>query len=260
MSTEQKPATPATETKHEPNALATGLTSGWERFKQGKLISYPLMALILFLVAGVGVGIWVWRERARAESARWTDWDKRSSVASLEEFAKANPGTIQAKLANLDVARRHLGPEGIDRMHVEAQIPGDPESERRAKETRDAALRNIELSREEFEKALGDFAHDPVISVECMWSRAKAEAVLVGIPREGQVEQRRGDPAKAVEWLKKTAEAAPDTPVGKDAKKLADALSNQNTAQQVATLQASVLRASPTLPGFEPKAPGAPPK
>jgi hypothetical protein len=272
MSTEQKPATTptppathaahATEAKHEPNALAQGLTNFWDNFKQGKLLSYPMMALILFVVAGVGVTWWIIRERRIAESARWADLDKRSTPSSLEEFAKANPNTIQAKLANLEIARLHLGQEGIDRMHAEPQIPGDPDSEKRAREIREAAVLNVEKARAEFQQCLSDFNHDPTIKVECLWSLAQAEAALVGIPKPGQLDQRRGDPAKAVEWYDKVAEAASDTPLGKQAKKMADTLRNQNTAQQVATLQASVFSLSPGLPDFTPKSPSpfAPPK
>lgn len=259
MSTEQKPATPANEPKPEPNALASGITTGWEKFKQGKLISYPMMALILFLIVGIGVTWWLLYERSKTQSARWVELDSRASEASLKEFIDANPGTIQAKIAKLEIARLHLGQEGVDRMYVEAQIPGDPESERRARETRDSGVRNVEKSREEFEELVNEFNHDLPIKVECMWARAKAEAALVGIPKEGQLDQRRGDPAKAIEWLDKVAEAAPETPIGKDAKKLADTLRNQNTQQQVVTLHASVFSVSPSLPGAGPKAPIFPP-
>jgi hypothetical protein len=227
------------------------------------------MALILFLVAAVGVTWWIIREKRIAESARWVAWDRSVTAAQLEEFEKANPNTIQAKLAKLEIARLHLGQEGIERMSAEAQIPGDPESERRAREAREAGVLSVEKARQEFEQLADEFKDDPVIRVECLWSRAKAEAVLVGIPKAGQAErpsvapvgpalERRGDPAKAVEWLDKVSEAAPDTPIGKDAKKLADTLRNQNTAQQVATLQASVFRLSPALPEFEPKSPPPP--
>jgi len=79
------------------------------------------------------------------------------------------------------------------------------------------------------------------------------------MPKEGQLEQRRGDPKKAVEWLGKGAQAAPDTDWGKDAKKLADTLRNQNTEQQVVTLQAMVYDLTPSLPGFGgPLPPGFP--
>lgn len=262
MSTEQKPANPphpVSQPKQEPNALASGLSDAWAKFKGGQLLSYPLMALILLVVAGVVGGWWFLHERSKAASARWVGFDTRNSVSDLEQYAADNPNTIQARLANLEVARIHLGPDGIERMFVKStdfqQI--DPlEAEKKAREMREAAVANVEKAREEFTKLADDFKDDPVIRVECMYARAKAEAVLVGIPKAGQVTERRGDPKKAVEWLDKVAEAAPDTEWGKSAKKLADALRNQNTEQQVATLQTSLFDISPDLP--RPKLPGLP--
>ena len=91
---------------------------------------------------------------------------------------------------------------------------------------------------------------------------AKAEArVHVGIPKEGQLEQAAAaNLAKAIEWLDKVTEAAPETDWGKSAKKLADVLRNQNTAEQVATLQAELFDLSSTLPKFpyDPKMPKDP--
>jgi hypothetical protein len=263
MSTEQKPATPtppAPQPKPEPNALAGGLSDAWDKFRSGQLLSYPMMAVLLLVVAGVGGGWWFLHERGKATSARWTGLETKSSVADLEEYAKANPNTIQARLANLEIARIHLGPEGIDRMFVRATDfqQADPlEAEKKSREMRDAAVANVEKAREEFAKLADDFKDDPVIKVECLYACAKAEAVLVGIPKAGQVTERRGDPKKAVEWLDKVADAAPDTEWGKSSKKLADVLRNQNTEQQVATLQASLFDVSPSLPSF-PKTPGLP--
>lgn len=247
MSTEQKPAPtePKHEPKVEPNALTTGLATGWERFTQGKLISYPMMALLLVLVAGIGVTIWIVRERRSAESAKWVELDGLTTTAALDEFIKKYPNTKQAKLAELEVARTQLGNEGIDRLTV-------PDAT-----VRKAATESVEKARDAFAKLVDDFKDDPVLKVECMLACAKAEAVLVGMPKEGQLVEFRGNPAKAIEWLDKVAEAAPDTDWGKDAKKFADTLRNLNTQQQVVALHASVYDLTPTLPKFpfDPKAP-----
>lgn len=251
MSTEQKPA--PTEPKAEPNTLATGLSTGWERFTQGKLISYPMMAVVLVVVAGVGVTWWIVHERRKAESAKWVELDGLSSTSALDEFAKKYPNTPQAKLAELEIARTQLGTEGIDRLTV-------PDAT-----VRKAATESVEKARDAFAKLVDDFKDDPVLKVECMWACAKAEAVLVGMPKEGQVVdplnpkaiESRGNPAKAIEWLDKVYEAAPETDWGKDAKKFADTLRNLNTQQQVVQLQSSVYDLTPTLPKFpfDPKAP-----
>lgn len=255
MSTEQQqpPATNVphpthapTEAKAEPNALARALTGGWEKFKQGKLLSYPMMALILLIVTGIGLTWWLVAARRAEQSARWTELDAISSSAELQKFAEKHANTTQAKLANLEIARLQLGPDGIEKLTA-----NDPAA-------RKAAVANVEKAREAFTKLVDEFKEDPVLKVECMLACAKAEAVLVGYPKEGQLEQFRGDPKKAVEWLDKVAEAAPDTDWGKDAKKLADTLRNQNTEQQVRTLQTSVYDISPALPKFDPKSPFPP--
>lgn len=262
MSTEQKPApaptpaTDATQPKAEPNALATWLSNAWTKFKQGKLIGYPLMALLLVLIAGVGVGWWILHERRKTEAAKWIELDGIASVSELEKYAEKNPNSLQGRLAKLEVARMHIGPQGMDQMFIKGSdlsaSPFDPEADRKARELRATAIANVEKAREEFATLADDFKKDPVIRVECMLACAKAEAILVGIPKEGQLTERRGSPAKAIEWLDKVAAEAPDTAWGKDAKKLADALRNQNTQEQVATLQASLFDLSPSLPPFDP--------
>ena len=240
MSTEQKPA--PTEPKAEPNALAAGLSTGWERFTQGQLISYPMMAVILVVVAGIGVTWWIVGERRKAESAKWVELDGLSNNPALKEYADKFPGSKQAKLAELEIARTQLGPDGIDRLTATDTT------------ARKLAVENIEKARESFTKFADDYKDDPVIHVLCLLACAKAEAVLVGMSKEGQVEQFRGDPKKAIEWLDKVTAAAPETDWGKDAKKLADSLRNQNTQQQVVNLQSSVY-VIPTLPKFDPKMP-----
>jgi hypothetical protein len=263
MSTEQKPppaptpapAKDATQPKAEPNALAAWLSNAWTRFKQGKLIGYPMMALVLVLVAAIGVGWWILRERGKAEAGRWIERDGIVSVADLDKFAEKHPNSIHAKLAKLEIARIHIGPEGMDQLFVTGD-PFNPEVARRAREMRTTAVANVEKAREEFAKLADEFKNDPVIRVECMLACAKAEAILVGIPKEGKAPNpldpkpltpgdSRGDPLKAVEWLDKVAKEAPDTDWGKDAQKLADTLRNQNTQQQVATLQASLFELAP---------------
>ncbi len=264
MSTEQKPAPqpptpPAPAAKHEPkaepNALATTLTGGWDKFKQGKLISYPMMALILVIVAAIGVTVYITRSNKKAESAKWVELDSLGTIESLEEFAQKNPGTAQGRLASLRAAGGRLGPEGLDLFAA-------PNPDVRKK-----AVENVEKARDTFAKLVDEFKDDPTSKAVCLLGCAKAEASLVGMPKEGQVIdplnpkaiESRGDPAKAVEWLDRVAEAAPETDWGKDSKKLADTLRNQNTKEQVITLQASAYSIpAPSLPGMDPKMPRDP--
>ena len=250
MSTDPNP--PATTTppvappapKAEPNALATALYSGWEQFKRGQLVSYPAMAIILLVVAGVGATVYITRSNRKVESAKWAELDALASVSSLKEFAEKNPNTVQGRVATLEVARTQLGPEGVDRFVVQ-----DPQ-------VRKTAADNVEQARDAFARLADEFKDDPLLRAECLFGAAKAEAALVGMSKDGSADQFRGDPKRAVELLDKAADAAPDTDWGKGAKKLADTLRNQNTQQQVVTLQASVYTMSaPTAPSFDPKAP-----
>jgi hypothetical protein len=246
------PAAPhATEPAAEPTALAQALTGGWEKFKQGQLISYPLMALVLLLVTGVGVTWWVVGERRKADAAKWVELDAAwGNPVALQEFVDKYADTPQAKVARLGIARARLGPEGIDRMTV------TDAGERRK------AVESVEKAREAFAQLADEYKNDPVIWPECLMSAAVAEAVLIGYPKEGPALnpldpkpiEFRGDAKKVVEWLDKVIAAAPGTEWEKRAKKYADTLRNPKDEQDVRKVQAMVYDITPTLPGV-----GAPP-
>lgn len=247
------------EAKTEPNALAAAIGGAWDRFKQGKLLSYSTMALLLVFTAAIGVTVWVVGERRKGDSGKWVALDGTSGVKGLEEFASANPNTKQARLAALEVARSQLGPEGIDRLFVQASdFRGALDADAKARETRTTAIKNVEAAREAFGKLVDDFKSDPVLKVQCLMALAKAEAALVGVPKEGKLDEFRGDPKKAVELLDRLAAEAGETPWSKDAKKLADALRNANTADQVRTLQAGLYEVKPSLPDLGPLPPTFP--
>ena len=268
MSTEQKPAptppappapAPAApvakhEPKAEPNALAQSLAGRWEKFKQGKLLSYPMMALILVVVAGVGVAIYISRSNSKTESALWVEWDAamQGPVSGMDEFAEKHPNTPQGRTMAFQSAVIRLSLEGMDLFAA-------PNADVRKK-----AVESVEKARTAFIKLADDFKDDPTARVQCLHGAAKAEAALVGMPKDGQTLdplnpkpiENRGDPKKAIELLDKVAEAAPDTDLGKEDKKLADALRNLNTQDQVIKIQAAAYTIeAPLLPGFNPKMP-----
>ncbi|AMV27152.1 hypothetical protein VT84_22310 [Gemmata sp. SH-PL17] len=251
MSTEQQP--PATQplvktepkSETEPNVLAASLANGWEKFKQGQLVSYRVMALTLVIVAAVGVTYYILVSNKKVESSKWVEWDSLGSVASMEEYAKKNPNTPQARLAALEVARIQLGADGIERLPAQD------------KDVRKKAVESIEKARETFSKLVDEFKDDPLLKTQCLLGAAKAEAVLVGMLKDDSLDQFRGDPKKAIDWLDKVAEAAPDTNWGKDSKKLADELRNLNTKDQIVKLQTTVYSIqAPSLPTLDPKMPG----
>lgn len=276
MSTEPKPATgsappaaPASpvapsapaapshnQAKPEPTALAVGLQTGWAKFKRGELLSYKWMAIILLLVAGTGTTWWILSQRSKDRSAKWTEWDGLASPTALKKFADENPNTYQARLARLEIARMNLGQLGIRQMYSPTLSAASSDAEiKQFRDARAEAVENVEKAREEFTKLVDEFKSDPVIRVQCLMGVAQAETALVGIPKAGQLLERRGNPAKAIEWLDKVTEAAPETHWGKDAKKLADALRNQNTQEQIATLQTTLYDLSPDLKKWDPRVP-----
>ncbi len=217
MSTEQKDL--------EQNVLASRLSRGWSNFKQGKLISYKMMALILVVAAGLGLWWYIASERKKDSSRRWVEFDEATSAEKLEELAKRYPNTPLASYSLLNVARGQLGPDGIDILNSTRT------------EQRPVAVENIEKARKGFGELVGQFGDDLVGRAECYLGLAKAEMALVAVPVKTDqpagpdpqaVGEFRGQVPKVVEYLDELAKlAAPDTPMAKDSKKLADALRNE---------------------------------
>ena len=83
----------STEQKHEhkerleTNALGERLVRGWDQFKQGKLISYRMMAVILLVATAIGLTIYIWIGKISERSRLWMELDNANSLTSLEEFA-----------------------------------------------------------------------------------------------------------------------------------------------------------------------------
>jgi hypothetical protein len=248
MNTEQK--------NQDQNALSIRVNQYWGNFKQGKIISYKLMAALLLLVATAGTLIYIFYERGKADSKLWVELEEANTLTSLEDISKNNPNTIQDRLARLQIARNQLGVAGIDRLGVI-----NPE-------LRKKAVENIETARESLKKLLDEFKDDPVFKVECLYGLAMSEAALVAVPtKEGQLTEFKGSVPKVVEWLDKLAEAAaPGTPWANDSKTLADSLRDPNsaTAHEFVHVQQALFRPAipdpgagtePFLPGFTPPGP-----
>ncbi|MBA4189301.1 MAG: hypothetical protein C0467_14995 [Planctomycetaceae bacterium] len=242
MSAEQK--------ETEPNALATSLTSGWTNFKQGKLVSYKLMALVLILVVGLGLWWYIAAERRKTTSKQWLEFDEASSIAKLEELEKRYPKAPVGRVTDLVVARSLLGPEGIDQINAKT-------AEQRAK-----AVESVEKARDLLAKLLPQFEKDPIFKAECLLGLAKAEATLVGVPvKPNELTEFRGKVSKVVEYLDQLAvAAAPDTPWATDSKKLADALRNEQaqTSADFVRIQRALTIQAPLPPELDPHGPGGP--
>jgi len=210
MSTEQ----------HEPNALAARLSGFWNNFRQGKVISYRWMAITLILVSVIGVTWYIFSERRAAASLRWMEEDEANSQEKLEKLSEKYPGTIQDKLARLQIARQLLSESG---MQILSASPSSEQGK---------SISNIETAREMFRKLLDDFKNDPIIKAECLLGLAKSEAALVAVPSTpGQLIEFKGKIPTVVEYLDRLSEAAaPGTPWATDSKKLADSIRNEQSA------------------------------
>ncbi len=244
MSTEQKDL--------EQNALASWLSRTWLNFKQGKLISYKLMALILIVTAAVGVWAYISYERKKANSRRWIEFEEATTAEKLEDLAKRHPETPLAAYSLLGVARARLGLEGID-------VVNSPRIEKRA-----AAVENIEKARKAFGELLKFFADDVVGRAECYLGLAKAEMALVAVPEKpDDLTKFKGDVSKVVEYLDEFLKIVPnEIPLAKDTKRLADALRNEQSADPKERLPAEefkrVQRSLYELRGPLPGLPGGP--
>jgi hypothetical protein len=207
----------ATESKDQ-NALAEKLSGFWTNFKQGKVISYRWMAILLVAVAAIGLTWYILSERKAAASQRWMDEGEANTKEAQEKISEKYPGTIQDRLARLQIARNLLGESGIELMSA------------RSSEQRKTGVANIETAREMFQRLVDDFKDDPSFRPQCYLGLAKAEAALVAVPATpGQLIEFKGKIPAVVEHLDRLAESAADTPWAADAKKLADALRNEQS-------------------------------
>jgi hypothetical protein len=229
----------------------------WTNLRQGKLIGYKWMAVILLLVTALGLWWYISHERKKSNSSRWVALDEASTPAALEEVASADPTAIQGKIARLQLARNQLGEAGIDQL-----MSIQPEQQKKA-------VDNIEKARTAFGELLGEFKDDPVFKAECLLGLAKAEAALVAVPtKPDQLTEFKGSVEKVIEYLDQlSAAAAPDTPWATDSKKMADRLRGKDRDEfvrlmrDVFELPGATLPKGPTNPlgPITPIAPGGTP-
>ena len=224
MSTDQK----------DQNALAARLSTFWGDLKQGKIVSYKWMALLLIAVSAIGVTWYILSERSTAASQRWVEEAEANSRDLQEEISQKYPGTIQDRLARLQIARNllHEGTLSIVAPDAFSSPEATPlERDTRTAKARETSVANIEEAREMFRRLLDEFKDDPVIKAECLLALAKAEAALVAVPTSpGQLIDFKGKISTVVEYLDQLSEAAaPDTPWATDSKKLADQLRNEQS-------------------------------
>ena len=250
MSTEQKPETQIAHHKEpiETTALGETLVTGWQKFKQGQLISYKWMGIILIAVAAIGLTWYILAQQAGDRSKLWVELDGANSLTALEKFAEANPNSMPGNVAEMDRARFLIGPDGIEKLPT-----AKDETERKR------AIENIDTARDLMTKLIDKFKDQPILKLECFVGMAKSEAALIGINKDGSPTEFRGSVEKLIEWLDKIGEAADGTPWGDDAKKLSSSLkSGSKGKDELVNVQRSLYTLAPTFPGGGPIAPGGP--
>jgi hypothetical protein len=229
----------ADQKKPETSAAGEKLSRYWAQFKQGQLISYRAMAVILLVVAGVGLWLYIRSEKVVGASKTWLELDGASTEESLKKFAEDHPDTPAAKVARLHLARHLLGPEGIEQLSSSR----DPASHKQA-------VDSIQKAKEIFQQLAEQSADDPVIQAESYLGLAKAEVALIGVIKEDTTDDFVGSAEKATEWLDKLAEVAEGTPWGEDAKKASATLKDLSKRGELTSVQQMVykLGTQPSLP------------
>jgi hypothetical protein len=255
MSTEQKPQPPAPSAHHRehPQTTALGVTliSGWDKFKQGKLIGYKWMALILIVGAIVGVSWYIFSERSHLQSQLWAELETANTLNSLEKFSEAHANTKVGLAADMDRARVLMGPEGLEKIPA-ARDEG----------VRKQAIANVEAARALMTKLADQFNDDPIAKLECLKAMAESEKAFMGIQKPDAPSESLGSSEKLLEWLDKVSAAGEGTPWGDDAKKFAAELrSDPKVKEQLISVQRGVYGMTRPLDpgaGLGPLAPGGP--
>lgn len=229
MSTES-PTTPPTPAPADAPTPRAAVRAAWQKFKRGELVSYRVMAVLLIFGAGLVFFLYMTSQSHISDSKKWLDLELASTPEDLEKISTEYRDSVPAQLAEFHLARIRLAPEGMGRL-----VTGDPQE-------RQKAIASIELAKETFRKMADELKNSPVMQAECYLGLAKAELALVGITKEGRINEARGDTKTAAEWLDKLAAVAEGTPWGDDAKTLASDLRNPDVqmGQKIHSVQTSL--------------------
>lgn len=200
----------------EENALNRRISTIAEKAKAGDLLgtwAYIVLAGVVLIGGAVGYWLYVSREHQRVTAKMWAELEHLSGPAGLEEFSKSSTDKLAGRVARLQLARIWLGPEGEARLSST-----NPD-------TRKQGIANVVKAREEFAKLADEFKTDLTLRAECLDAEAEAELSLVGVRKEGTIDDYLGSVDKAVELYREYARLVGEsTPPGEKAKKKADDL------------------------------------
>jgi tetratricopeptide (TPR) repeat protein len=225
----------------QTNALADRMG----RLVQGMKSGPPASRAALWVLGGLAIGVIVlWYVVSGLSANRsqvWVDFDSASvtdsvprALASLQQIAAQNPGTIPARTAEFQRARILLG-DGLRSLYTAS---------------RSRAIQNLEESRRLYEDLMQYSGNEPLLVQEALLGLARAEESLVGVPKEGETDESRGSLEQALRWYRQLADTYPDSYLGQQAAKHVEDLQDQEQVQKFYTDLNRFESGPKTLPKF----------
>lgn len=211
MNADHKSLVPHHDAAAEKTDLEKGLTKLAEKAKSGQIMSrngWILVGGIVVLIAAIWyLSFTMAKSRAEAVKA-WETLDSAATPADLEAYAKANPTTLQGRIARLQQARIALATDGVAKLS--AVFPDE----------RKKGIESIEKARDLLAPLIDEFKGDMSLQAEALDLSGHAELALVGIPKNladtssldlTKVTEFRGSADKAAAHWETAAKIVGDT-------------------------------------------------
>lgn len=140
---------------------------------------------------------------AENEASRWVELDMASSKESLKELMEKYRGKPVGTIAKMRYARLVMASDGIEKI-------GSTDSTQRL-----AAADGVDQARKLFLELTGEFKENKMLLQEAWEDAAKAEEMLIAVPKSKDDSASRGDIEQAIKYLENAAKVQPDTETGK---------------------------------------------
>ena len=152
----------------QTNALADRMGRVIQRMKQRPSRgSFLTVVLVAFVILGALFFLWRRNSAIQREAQRWVDFARAESPKAMQKVPPPPPGTLQARLADFQLAWLRLYEVGINRLPVDV----------------DEAVKNIKAAKARYEQLLPEVKDDPVLAPEARYAIAVAEESLAADPR-----------------------------------------------------------------------------
>jgi len=198
----------------EHNILLTHLNRWIEKLK-GNTLYFIVASVVLLVLVILLARFWI-RSGAAAKSARYTELVRAKTIKELDEIIASNAKET-ALWAKLEKARLQLYREGIEKL-------GTNDFEELKK-----AYAKVEDGRKLYLDTVNDLKDYPSLQQETWISCAKAEEVLLGVPKEDKNNEYRGSFDKMLEYYRNAAAINPDSEASKSYAAEAKKLESQRT-------------------------------